>query len=404
MLAPLLLTLALGLQDKPQQLPEVQMSQAQFVILVAPETLPPAPENEAEVQKEHLEFLQGLWESGKALLVGPMADAGRQRGIVVLDVPDAESAKKIMADDPWVKRGALQLETRTWFFAKNYLRKGADFLDLGTYWIGFLERPKDAPTVSKEESQKIQDGHMANITKMAKEGALLLAGPFVEDTSLRGIFIFKEMPKAEVESLVAEDPAIKAHRLEMRLVPLYASKGTFIAEKPSSEDEFKRILKQVALDQEAGKFKEVVDGLEKAIELMPGSEIQLGLVRYETMARLGDDRTIAYAKHLAEVYKDEAVGLNNLAWFMVDDEVNFKKPDLKLAVSLAEKAVALSKEQEATYLDTLAYCYFKSGKVDKAISTQEKAVKLLDKADMDDATKEELRDRLSKFKKAKKGT
>ncbi len=54
-------------------------------------------------------------------------------------------------------------------------------------------------------------------------------------------------------------------------------------------------------------------------------------------------------------------------------------------------------------LDTLALAYFKAKKVDLAISTQEKAVAKLDKTPgMTDDTREEIKGRLEKFKKAKK--
>ncbi|WP_244248431.1 YciI family protein [Flavobacterium foetidum] len=46
-------------------------------------------------------------------------------------------------------------------------------------------------TVSKEESKKLFEGHMANINKLAKEGKLVVAGPFMKnDRNYRGIYIF----------------------------------------------------------------------------------------------------------------------------------------------------------------------------------------------------------------------
>jgi hypothetical protein len=37
----------------------------------------------------------------------------------------------------------------------------------------------------------IQEGHMANIRKMADTGKLIVAGPFSDNGELRGVFIFK---------------------------------------------------------------------------------------------------------------------------------------------------------------------------------------------------------------------
>jgi uncharacterized protein YciI len=79
-------------------------------------------------------------------------------------------------------------------------------------------------TASKEESKKLFEGHMANINKLAKEGKLVVAGPFMKnDRNYRGIYIFNVETVDEAKALVATDPAIKANLLEAELTPLYAT-------------------------------------------------------------------------------------------------------------------------------------------------------------------------------------
>lgn len=79
-------------------------------------------------------------------------------------------------------------------------------------------------TVSKEESKKLFEGHMANINKLAQEGKLVVAGPFMKnDRNYRGIYIFNVATVEEAQALVATDPAIKANLLEAELTPWYAT-------------------------------------------------------------------------------------------------------------------------------------------------------------------------------------
>ena len=79
-------------------------------------------------------------------------------------------------------------------------------------------------TASKEESKKLFEGHMANIGKLAQEGKLVVAGPFMKnDRNYRGIFIFNVETIEEAKALVATDPAIKANLLEAELTPWYAT-------------------------------------------------------------------------------------------------------------------------------------------------------------------------------------
>ncbi|OOV18849.1 YciI family protein [Flavobacterium sp. LM4] len=79
-------------------------------------------------------------------------------------------------------------------------------------------------TASKEESKKLFEGHMENINKLAKEGKLVVAGPFIKnDRNYRGIYIFNVATIEEAKTLVATDLAIKANLLEAELTPWYAS-------------------------------------------------------------------------------------------------------------------------------------------------------------------------------------
>jgi uncharacterized protein len=94
-----------------------------------------------------------------------------------------------------------------------------------TYVVGFLYRgPKWTPEVTPE-TQKIQEGHMANIRKMAKEGKLILAGPFADNTDLRAMFVFLTDSTEEARKLCDGDPAIQAGRLRVELHPWYSAKG-----------------------------------------------------------------------------------------------------------------------------------------------------------------------------------
>jgi uncharacterized protein YciI len=65
--------------------------------------------------------------------------------------------------------------------------------------------------------------HLRNIRRLADEGALVIAGPFLDDQELKGIFIFNTGSLEEARALAETDPAVKAGRLVLELRPWYGS-------------------------------------------------------------------------------------------------------------------------------------------------------------------------------------
>ncbi len=98
----------------------------------------------------------------------------------------------------------------------------ADDYGMKKYVMAFLKagphRDQDSVTV-----YELQRGHMKNIKRLADEGKLVLAGPFMEDTELRGIFVFNVETVKEAEELANSDPAVKAGRLVLEYHPWYGS-------------------------------------------------------------------------------------------------------------------------------------------------------------------------------------
>ncbi len=116
---------------------------------------------------------------------------------------------------------------------------GADEYGMKVYVMAFL---KSGPNRSHDSATaaNIQRAHLDNITRMAEEGKLVFAGPFMDDFEVRGIYIFDVETIEEARELTATDPAVKSGRLEMELHPFYGSAalkmvnelGKKVAKKP----------------------------------------------------------------------------------------------------------------------------------------------------------------------------
>jgi uncharacterized protein YciI len=108
-------------------------------------------------------------------------------------------------------------------YDEQYAQKlGADDYGMKKYVMAFL---KSGPNRSKDEESRnmLQRAHLDNITRMAEAGSLVLAGPFLDDGEIRGIYIFNVESIEEAEALTKTDPAIQAGSLIMELHPWYGS-------------------------------------------------------------------------------------------------------------------------------------------------------------------------------------
>lgn len=99
---------------------------------------------------------------------------------------------------------------------------GADRYGMRPYVLAFLKSGPNKPA-SPEQAAELQQAHMANIHRMADAGKLVLAGPFMDDGDLRGIYVFAVATLDEARALTDSDPAVKAGTLVMELHPWYGS-------------------------------------------------------------------------------------------------------------------------------------------------------------------------------------
>jgi uncharacterized protein YciI/uncharacterized damage-inducible protein DinB len=97
--------------------------------------------------------------------------------------------------------------------------------DLEAYQFGLLRRGPKWTAEKTAETERIQAEHLTHIGKMAAMGKLVAAGPMMDNGELRGIFIFRAASLDEARALAAEDPAIKAGRLTLELLPWWGPKG-----------------------------------------------------------------------------------------------------------------------------------------------------------------------------------
>jgi uncharacterized protein YciI len=115
-----------------------------------------------------------------------------------------------------------QEELKPAFDAELAGKVGADDYGMKKYVLAFLKSGK-VKIEDEAKRNELQMAHLKNIQRMALEGKLVLAGPFMDKQPIRGIYIFNVTTVEEAAKLTETDPAIQAGTLEMELHPWYGS-------------------------------------------------------------------------------------------------------------------------------------------------------------------------------------
>ena len=122
----------------------------------------------------------------------------------------------------------------------------------------------------------------------------------------------------------------------------------------------------------AGRVSEAADNYRQALRIRPGyGEARLGLS--QILASAGEFvEALDNARLAVRLLPDQPQPAQHLAWLLATHE-RISMDDLKLAVTLAENACAITRRQDAMCLDTLAAAYAAVGRFDDAVTAATQA-------------------------------
>lgn len=155
--------------------------------------------------------------------------------------------------------------------------------------------------------------------------------------------------------------------------------------------------------QESGDPKELLKELDNAAREVPDRATQFSVIKFQVLAepKGNVDQALELGAQLLESeIGDDSEALNNIAWMLVNPQRD-KKPDpklLKFALKVAQKADDLEKFEDPSIADTLAKAYFDNGMLEKAVETQERAVKTAPGTDLENDP--DVKKRLRQYKRA----
>ncbi len=119
---------------------------------------------------------------------------------------------------------------------------GADPYGMRSYvFATLITGPNDATITDEAERAELFKGHFSNMGRLAEEGKLVLAGPFIEAAPMRGLFILNVATIEEAEALVQSDPAIAAGIFKVEFAKYYGSAALMQIQKVHKTIQEKKI-------------------------------------------------------------------------------------------------------------------------------------------------------------------
>jgi len=146
-------------------------------------------------------------------------------------------------------------------------------------------------------------------------------------------------------------------------------------------------------------FEEAIDHYRKALKINPNNakaHYHLAL----TLVMAGQiNGTLEHFQEAVRLEPDNWKSLNGLARILAVHP-DPKLRDAKQAITLAQRAVELTMQQEIIPLNTLATAFASAGQLDKAIAAAQKALELASKAQDEDAVVQ-IRRQIETYRQAK---
>ena len=123
-------------------------------------------------------------------------------------------------------------------------------------------------------------------------------------------------------------------------------------------------------------YDNALKSLDELLKLDPTGAVRHNMDRIRVLLTGKKDFDAGYkaASELSDgALKNDDAGLNELAWFILDEE-GIEKRDFDLALKIAERANTISGGKDPAILDTLARAHFEKGNLTKAVELERLAL------------------------------
>jgi uncharacterized protein YciI len=172
-----------------------------------------------KMQSAHLANLTRLYNEGKALIAGPLADPEKRlRGIVLLKLKDREDVRSCFRTDPYIQSGLMKIEAHPVMFDTGGIGRAKEPMQLGRYALVLVFKGE---RWREEKQHPTPGGTLSGAAEpAAKVSAFTTAGG-----DLLALHLYAVENLEDVRSAIAADRRVSQGVLKVRTLQQYLAKG-----------------------------------------------------------------------------------------------------------------------------------------------------------------------------------
>jgi uncharacterized protein YciI len=103
--------------------------------------------------------------------------------------------------------------------------------EMGTFYLCLLVKPANWSADKMPEAQVVQ-AHFKHVQSLVASGKAAIAGPFVDNTRIAGVFVMNVSSADEARALEEADPLVKSADFSVEVLKWWAAKGIMKPPQP----------------------------------------------------------------------------------------------------------------------------------------------------------------------------
>ena len=105
--------------------------------------------------------------------------------------------------------------------------------EMGTFYLVLLIKPSNGAVPQAMPNQQLLGEHLKHVRGLLTSGKAAIAGPFLDDSRIAGVFVLNASSPEEARTIEEADPLVKSGGFSVEVLKWWAGKGVMKSQPPT---------------------------------------------------------------------------------------------------------------------------------------------------------------------------